>query len=601
MAKIPGLPNPSNLSVSGNTDIGAPKVTAADFGSGQARDMQNFGRSLQQAGSAVMDFGVRRERRKAEDVYLASHKQIEEVKTELSRRTGRDAENTLAELDKRTQEIVNEATKGLNSSWAREHFQEQFGKQNFMNRKWAENYAYMQGQAADMNTFNGLRDQRIRNVEATPGALTDAMRESEAAIREMYVGQDAEFIAAKIAVDNAALAEHGVVSLGLSSPEEALKMLDAPDVQAALGKIKAGQLRWTFGKAAEKVENDRQDTDAELDAIKQLDAGASLLDLQPQLIEKYGSDRGGIAYQAAVTRNSLRENETARVAKEAAEQRWNDFYSTGKIPDGVTRKEREDMLKEQASKSEGEPPTDPWAFSEYLMDNYSPQELKQMQRDGKWSEVYPKLLFGGKEVGPVKDINDYINGVKGSMTAEKFARQQFIAITGMRPGSASNAQGFNQYMDYFIEKAESRASELELGNINLLPTEEREKIIAELLARGDYGTLGRNKWRYEVMDDLDDFESWADAEQPYRRSRRQTSIPAEPYTGSGVRDTVVQTENGAEITTNQGVRQRVNGNTVTVQQPIPAERNPASNLSPPPRFMYGDLLKYTNRNQNGQE
>ena len=290
MAKIPGVPNPSGISVGGNVNVGVPTVTAEDFGGGRARDLQNFGNSLQRAGGTVMDFGFRRERRKAEEDFLPAMQKLESIKADLSRVTGRAAENTLAELDRRTQEVLKESGGNLKSRWAREHFQELFDKQNYLNRKWAEGYAAEQGKAADANAFNGMQDKRLRDVEATPGFLSDKMKESEAGIREMYAGQDEEFLTAKVAVANAALAEMGVTSLGQSSPAEALKMLAKPEVEAALGKIKTGTMRERYQKLQIDSEQAAEIDNGIKQAIQTVDAGGSRADIYLQLVGKVGKE-----------------------------------------------------------------------------------------------------------------------------------------------------------------------------------------------------------------------------------------------------------------------------------------------------------------------
>lgn len=597
-----------NFNVRGLPNVSAgPMADADNFGAGNARQIGRLGGAVQDFGSEMLRQDQVRRKKEDDLAELAMTNEAHSMYADgyqaiYDQFKGEDSAKAPEEIKKFTKKIRDTVGKKAQNK----HQQEAFGRSMaaFENNALVDALKYRDKQTA-LSEVQHLKAQNMliaqdgaRHVEGfdTPdGRAADMGRLAQMVgnTEKLYAHAPAEF--RQVQVQNTKQVFHRAKMGAMERPEDALRYLDRNDVKDDLGPALVNNLREKYKEVQDKRKNDREDAEAELYAIDQYadGKGKNLLDLQPELIDKYGSDRGKLAYQAAVTRDSLIKSKEAQEAKQLSESRWNSYYETGKIPAGATRKERAAMMRDQTRKEKGLPGEDPWAFGQYLIDNFTPDQLKQMQRDGKWSEVYPKLLYNGKAVGVTKDVNDYIAGIKGAASPEKYARMQFIATTGIRPGTEAGAKEFNRFMDYFTEETEKRAGELKLDNVNQLPRDEQDKILANLLESGDYGYswqwnyFSPDRYRFQVMNEEGYREYfYPKANQQYRRGRQMdgatvssaapytgsSQADAAPYAGAGPRDTSTATASGgAEITTNQGVKQRVENGRIEVRRPTPAE------------------------------
>lgn len=570
-------------------------ASAEAFGAGRARDLYNFGGAVRNVGDTVMDINEIKQRRvddstvRAEMTKLSDERRAYE-KNIFETRKGRDAKDVEEEGRRWYEERKADVLSRLDSRRPRQAqlFEAQFdslresslaalNRHSFIEAGKAE-YATREAQNEDFKEDTVARGLFNRDI-------VDGNRELiHANIRANNPGQSDEVIAALIRDADRDL--YGRMADAYANLDDALRFIESDEVKRTFPVREWTSIHNKLKVARDKRLDEELDTEASLYAISRRNEEVPLSQLQEELIRKYGDERGSRAYQRAATQEAAAKAEQAETRRVQAEKHWDEFYETGKIPDGASRADRDAMTKRLAERAKGEPSGEPWAFGQYLMDTFTPEQLQQMQRDGKWGEIYAKLNPDGKKTDIYGDVYSYATGkdegVKGAIPPERYARQKFIAITGVKPGSKTGAKEFNAFISHFNEEVERRAFELELKDVRALPREEQEKIVADLLEMGDWGFWGWDKRRYQVMGE-DNYEASfrphapratsaaPSASAPQSAADAEAAPQASPTTVAGRRDVATASAAGEEIVSNQGVVQRVQGNRLEVHYPVPAE------------------------------
>jgi hypothetical protein len=568
-----------------NVDMG-PDVGADDFGAGRARELDQLGRAVQGAGDALQRYGIRvyEERARNEAIEADAAYELEQSKDRdrmLAEYRGDQIYSLGDDLAKASGKRAEKIRKGLKTPRARELFDQQRREYDAQNEVLVNRHVVAKAEEYRRSALDAKIGQlRIEagSLPGDPAVVMHAIRQARELTAEKFRGEPPERVA--LEQGKAAKAMVETVAAGLEEkygPAAALSFLDVGDIRGlftdAEFKKSFGELKKKYETARDQKESDAADTEASLYAfdLVQANKGEIPLDLQETLIRKYGRERGKLAFADARAQAEVVKGRKAEEGKQAAEKRWDGFFRTGEIPDGIGHKEKLAMLNARNRIARGEPSGEPWALGQYLLDNFTPEALKQMQRDGKWGEVYAKLNPDGKKTDIYQDVLDKMNGkgaadgaTKGIITPEKYARQQFIAVTGIRPVTANGAKKFNLFMSAFLDETETRAEELGLDDVKKLSRDEQEKILARLLTRGDYGFFGRDKWQYEV-DDPADFAPWSGEDQPYERLRRRRQTGAEAADPSGIAAGVRDRLDNGAIVTAAGARQQREGGKIRTE------------------------------------
>lgn len=568
---------------------------AASFGANQYRDLRKLAGAVQGVGDAVL--AEAQKRQKIEDdafvtnrINQAHVRFAEESANVYEQFRGEKSVNAPAEIGKVLQSIQNDLDRGLQNQNQREAFSRSFSSLSGQAQVGAVEYRDKEIQNEQINARlaqNALISKEAAAKVLAAGGVAAVLNGPERGIVTMNIdklteGQSAEFRELKRQEALTAFDTEQLTTLAAQDPARALDYLADERVQGVLGVARVGELREKYETARIKIETDQLDSEAALWALDEIknNKGEMPLDLKEKLIRKFGRKRAELAYADANAQVSVFNTQQTKEMAIAAEERWNTFLGDGegkwKIPNGIPYKEKLAMMRAQKLIASGGEKGDPWAVAQSIIDKYSPEDLRDAIRNGAMGEIFPKLLYGGKDVGEKARLLNYaFNGTRGGTTALAHARQQFIAVTGIKP-TGKNAQKFNQFIDEFTTKAEFKAGQQKLKNVNQLSRDDQDAIISDLLTQGDSrwfdgmpfaGWLSSNKYRFELEPTQEDsFKPFEQKDQPYYKKIKAPPSPAPTN----------------EAITRQGVKQTSENGKVVVRHPTETVANSSDMIVPEP-------------------